>query len=161
MRRVIVIGAALLFIAAAQRERPLPNTQTFLREVRSRLQTDGQRQYGYKYVETRRRVTLDSAGRQTGVSVTVIESEPGLPGEERWERIVARDGTRVPAEDLRKQDEERRRRENEYRLKLARRTPADQAKQEREWDKQRRELAETISDIFRVYDIVMRGRESI
>jgi hypothetical protein len=93
--------------------------------------------------------------------VNVIENRPGFPGEARWERVIVRDGTRVSADELLKADEEHRRRTDEYRRQLARRTDADRAKQEREWGRQRREIAESVDDVFRVYEIVMLGRESI
>ena len=39
----------------------------------------------------------------------MLESYPGLPGEgERWERVLERDGKPVPAAELRKADDNRR-----------------------------------------------------
>jgi hypothetical protein len=161
MRYVAALGLILLATPAAPGDQPLPDLRTFLPEVRARLQTDAQRQYGYMYVETQRHTTLDRTGRPTGVSVTVIESHPGFPGEARWERVVMRDGKRVPEGELRKQEVERQRQTNEYKRNLARQTEADRAKQEREWDKQRRELADSVDDVFRVYEIVTLGRELV
>ena len=51
--------------------------------------------------------------------------------------------------------------DNDFNTELARQTDADRAKQEREWDKQRRELADSVDDVFRVYEIVMLGREPV
>ena len=161
MRCVVALGLLLLAHPAATGETPLPDPHTFLPEVRARLQTDAQRQYGYAYVETQRHTTLDRAGRPTGASVTVIESRPGFPGEARWERVVVREGTPVSEMELRKEDEERQRQTNDYTQKLARQTEADRAKQEREWDKQRRELADGVDDVFRVYEIATLGRELV
>lgn len=161
VRYVAALGLVLLANPAAPGEGPLPDPHTFLPEVRARLQTDPQRQYGYTYVETQRHTTLDKAGRPTGGSVIVIESHPGFPGEARWERIVARDGKPVSEAELKKGDAERQRQSNDYTQKLARQTDADRAKQEREWDRQRRELADSVDDVFRVYEIVMLGREPV
>jgi hypothetical protein len=161
VRYVAALGLVLLAHPAATGEGPLPDLHSFLPEVRARLQTDAQRQYGYTYVETQRHTTLDRAGRPTGASVTVIESHPGFPGEARWERVVVRDGRPVSEVELRQEDEERQRQTNDFKLKLTRQTAADRAKQEREWDKQRRELADSVDDVFRVYEIVMLGREPV
>ena len=161
MRHVLALGLVLLASPATTGQRPLPDLRTFLPEVRARLHTDAQRQYDYTYIETQRRTTLDRAGRPTGETVTVIESDPGFPGEWRWERVIARDGQRVSEAELRQQDEERQRQTNEYKRKLARQGDADRARQEREWDKQRRELANSLDDVFRVYDIVVLGRDVV
>ena len=160
-RALAALALVLLAAPGATNERPLPNLQAFLAEVRPRLQTDAQRQYYYSFVETRRRITLDGAGRSASESLTIIESHPGFPGEARWDRVIVRDGMPVSDAELRAQDETRRRETNEYQRRLTRRTEADRAKQEREWDRQRRELADAIDDVFRVYEIVMLGREQI
>ena len=161
MRYVAALGLVLLANPAAPGEGPLPDLRAFLPEVHARLQTDPQRQYGYAYLETQRHTTLDRAGRPTETSVRLIESHPGFPGEARWERVVARDGKPVSEGELRKGDEERRRQTDEYTRKLGRQTDADHASQEREWDRQRRELADSVDDVFRVYEIVMLGREPV
>jgi hypothetical protein len=44
---------------------------------------------------------------------------------------------------------------------VARQTDEDQAKQEREWDRQRRELADALDDVFRIYEIAPLGRQVI
>lgn len=162
--RARVVVAALLLGAAgpAAQQRPLPDLQPFLQEVRARLQTDASRQFGYSYVETQRRTSLDSKGRRRDESVTVIESYPGLPGErERWERVIERDGKPVPAAELRKADEERRRTAERVARTLTAQTPADKARAEREGAGARRERAELVNDVFVVYDVAMQGRETI
>jgi hypothetical protein len=130
-------------------------------EVKKRLQTDQSLQSSYSYVETRRERKLDGSGRVTSESVKVIENYPGLPGEPRWERLISEDGKPVPAKDLEKQDRERREKAEEYARRLASQPDKEHARQTRDWDKARREMAETVDDIFRVYDIRMMGRESI
>src|SRR4029079_16313534 len=84
----------------AQPPRPLPDQQAFLREVLKHLDTDDDRQSGYMYVETRREQKLGKAGAATGETGKVLESYPGLPGEQRWERVLSEDGRAVPAREL-------------------------------------------------------------
>jgi len=160
-RRSIVIAVLLTAISLHAQERPLPDLKVFMPEVKKRLQTDQTLQSSYSYVETRRERKLDGGGRVTSESVRVFENYPGLPGEPRWERMISEDGKPVPAKDLEKQDLERREKAEEYARRLTSQPEKERARQTREWDKARREMADTVDDIFRVYDIRMMGRESI
>ena len=96
--------ACLLVVAVAAQERPLPERDAFLRETRKHLQTDTSLQRSYVYVETRREQKLDKRGRVLEESVKVFESYPGLPGENRWERLIAETGRPRPAAELEKVD---------------------------------------------------------
>jgi hypothetical protein len=153
--------ALVLAVAPHAQERPLPDREPFLQEVRRRLQTDNERQRGYVYVETRREQKLDKAFKPTGESVEVFESYPGLPGEERWERLIAKDGKPVPPNELVKSDRERQKHVEEYARRLAQQPVQEHAKQVREYEEGRRENREAVDDIFLVYDIRMLGRESL
>ena len=64
-------------------ERPFPDQERFLGEVRAHLQTNASLQSSYIYLETRREQKLDARGGVTQESVKVYESYPGLPGEDR------------------------------------------------------------------------------
>src|SRR5690242_62858 len=98
------LAVALLAVTAlVAQERPLPHQERFLREVRMRLQTDSTLQSGYVYVETRREQKLDGRGRVNQESVKVYESYPGLPGEDRWERLISENGRPRAAADLEKE----------------------------------------------------------
>jgi hypothetical protein len=141
--------------------RPLPDQERFAEEVRKRLRTDGELQSNYMYVETRRQQKLDKSGRPSSESVKVLESYPGFPGEERWERLISEDGRPVTAEKLQKEDRKRQERAQAYALKLAQQSDADRAKVAREREKARREIEEQIDDAFRVFEIRMLGREAL
>jgi hypothetical protein len=160
-RTSIVIAVLLATIALHAQDRPLPDLTVFMPEVKKRLQTDQSLQSSYSYVETRRERKLDGDGRVTSESVKVIENYPGLPGEPRWERLISEDGKPVPAKDLEKQDRERREKAEEYARRLASQPDKERARQTRDWEKDRREMAQIVDDIFRVYDIKMIGRERI
>jgi hypothetical protein len=156
-----VLGLIACAVVPHAQDRPLPELAPFVREVRARLETDGARQQPYSYMETQRKTTFDGSGRARSESVTVTESYPGFPGESRWERVLQRDGVPVPEAELRQKDAERQREAERYARKMATQTAADRARQEREWEKDRRERAQLVDDVFVVYDIVMRGRERI
>ena len=156
---VVILAAAA---TPSTQERPLPDLEPFLKEVRARLETDASRQFGYSYLETRRRTSIDGKGRRRDEPVTVVESYPGLPGEdERWERVIERDGKRVPEPELRKADEDRRKKAERVARTLTAQTPADKARVERERAADRRERAVMVDDVFVVYDVGMLGRERI
>jgi hypothetical protein len=158
---LLSLGIVVSSPVSAAQERPLPEAKRFLEEVRKRLQTDVQRQSGYMYVETRRELKLDKTGRTTRQRVKVFESYPGLPGEERWDRLVAEDGRPVPAAELEKQDRSRERKAREY----VRRLEREPAKVRRDHTRERaeyfREMGEAVDNVFLVYDIRMLGRETI
>jgi hypothetical protein len=165
MARVLPILVALGFVIAgspfAAQNRPLPDQESFLSETRKRLQTDSALQSGYVYVETRRELKLDKGGRTRGESIKVFESYPGLPGEQRWERLISEDGRPVPPEELAKQDRERQQKAYEMVQRLARDSSKELARQERELQKIRREREEALSDMYNVFEIRMIGRERI
>src|SRR5262252_561683 len=152
---------SLLATPLLQAQKPLPDQAAFLQEVRKHLDTDEYRQTGYMYTETRRMQKLDKSGNATGESVTVLESYPGLPGEERWERVLSEDGKAVPPPELERRDRERQKHVEEYARKLAKDPAQTKAKEDRERERQRRELSESIDDIVRVFDIRIVGREAI
>ena len=161
--RPILVAVGLLIAGSTlgAQNRPLPDQESFLIETRKHLQTDSTLQSSYVYVETRREQKLDKGGRTREESVKVVESYPGLPGEERWERLIAEDGRPVPPEELARQDRERQQKANEMVQRLARDASKELARQERDLQKARRERDEAMSDIYNVFEIRMIGRERV
>ena len=87
------ILTALISLSAAVQdgpptEAPLPAPEPFLKEVRARLETNATRQFGYSYLETQRRTSIDRSGRRREDPATILESYPGLPGEELRVRVI-------------------------------------------------------------------------
>ena len=161
MRRTsgLMSVACLLVVAVAAQERPLPEREAFLRETRKHLQTDTSLQSSYVYVETRREQKLDKQGRVLEESVKVFESYPGLPGENRWERLIAENGRPRPAAELEKVDRDRQRQAEALARLLTEQPAKERARQERDLAEQRREFEAILDDILSVFDIDMRGRE--
>ena len=154
---VLAIAGATLFA----QDRPLPDQESFLQETRKHLQTDSALQSSYVYVETRRETKFDKHGRTSEESVKVFESYPGLPGEARWERLIAENGRPVPPEELAKQDRERQIKAARMVRRLTEDGPKERARQDREYQKARRERDDAVNDIYSVFDIRMIGRERI
>jgi hypothetical protein len=161
MPRVLVLLVLTLPVCAGAQERPLPDMDAFVREVRARLEDPQDNQSGYAYLQVQREQKLDGDGRPTSESVKVYEVYPGLPGERRWRRLIEEDGVPVPPAELEKQDRRRQEHVREYMQELAAQTPADRAKARREYEKRQREDREVVDEIFRVYDIRMLRRERL
>jgi hypothetical protein len=160
--RIIAVVLCLLTLPHVfAQQRPLPNADAFLQETKKHLQTDSALQSSYSYDETRKELKLDSRGQPNGESVKVFESYPGLPGEGRWERLISEDGKPVPAEQLAKVDAERKKKAEGYAQRLTSQPAKTAADQRRDWEKDQRETARIVDDIYRVYDIRMVGRETI
>lgn len=151
---------AVLFVVAPQaQERPLPDFDTFAAEVKKHLATDEERQSGYVFNERRVEQKVNGAGRVTGESVKVYEVYPGLPGEDRYRRLIEEDGRPTPPDRLAQQDARRRKEAEEYARKQA--VPSERQKDARAQDKARQEYSAAVEDIFRIYDIQMLRREPI
>jgi hypothetical protein len=154
-----VFFATLLIVGSAAQDRPLPDLQMFAAHVREHLQTDEERQRDYTYVERRRQQKLDASGTIKDESVKVFEVYPGLPGEDRYRRLVEENGQPVLPAKLAKEDRERQKEAEEYARKLA--SDAERQKADRELQKERAKRAAAINDIFYIYDIRMLRREPI
>lgn len=157
----IVVLLLMQATTSAAQDRPLPEIEPFIKEVRERLQTDRTLQTNYMYVETRRELTLDKKGRATGVSEKVFESYPGFPGEPRWERLIAEDGTPVPAEKLEEGDRRRQKKAESYARRLQDHPDKERARQRRLQKEAEEHASEVVADIFRVYEIRMLRREMV
>ena len=158
MRYLVVL--TLLFAAGlAAQDQPLPDYETFAAQVKKHLATDEERQSGYMFLERRTEQKLDSGGRTTSESVKVFEVYPGLPGEERYRRLIEENGKAVAPDKLAQQDRDRRSDVDTYLRSQASQSQREKALREEE--KARRRYSAAIDDLFRIYDIRMLRREAI
>src|SRR6266852_3855863 len=95
MKIAIALALVVLSTPAAQ-DRPLPDYASFAAQVKTHLATDEERQSGYMFIERRTDQKLDGKGRTTDESVKVFEVYPGLPGQDRYRRLIEEDGKAVP-----------------------------------------------------------------
>lgn len=156
---LVFVLVILVVAAPAAQERPLPDVATFTAEVKKHLATDEERQSGYVFNERRLEQKVDGSGRVTDETVKVFEVFPGLPGENRYLRLIEENGKATPPDKLVKQDAERRRKAEDYARKQA--IASERRKDERQQDKARQEYSAAVEDIFRVFDIQMLKREPI
>lgn len=156
--RILVLALAFLAAPVAQ-ERPLPDYETFAARVRAHLATDEERQGGYTFVERRVEQKVDGSGRVTSEKVQVFEVYPGLPGEDRYRRLIEDKGKPVSPEKLAEQDRNRREDVEAYAKSQA--SESQRQKALREHERARRDREAAIDDLFRLYEIQMVRRDAI
>ena len=158
--RLIAFALLVPILATpAAQERPLPDFDSFAAQVKTHLETDEERQSGYMFVERRTEQRLDASGRPVHESVKVFEVYPGLPGEDRYRRLIEEDGKPVPPAKLAQRDRDRRKEVESYARRIA--TSSERQKETQKYETARRQYNAAIDDIFRIYDIQMVRRESI
>ena len=158
-----VTALVILSVAAVvAQDRPLPDRDTFLRDVRAKLRTDSSLQSSYIYTETRREQKLDDRGRVVNESVKVYESYPALPGEDqRWERLMSEDGKPRPASELEKEMRDRQKKAEQLVRESTENPQKQQARLQRDYAEQRREFDAVLDDVMLVFDIKMERREEV
>ena len=156
------MGIALCLLAAISvcaDERPLPDLNPFILQVKAKLATDEALQSGYMYNERTTTEKVDGSGRTVHTSEKLLEVYPGLPGEPPYRRVIEEDGHPVPADKLASADRKRQRAVESYANELA--TSAGARKDAERRDREHHEEAEAIDDIFRVYAIQLVGRDTL
>jgi hypothetical protein len=156
--RPIALALLVPLLAAAQ-DRPLPDYDTFGAQVKTHLATDEERQSGYMFIERRSEQKLDGSGQPKEESLKVYEVYPGLPGQDRYRRLIEENGKPVPQDKLARQDRERQKEVESYARKLS--TSAERQRDTQQREKERRQYSAAVDDLFRIYDIHMVRRESI
>ena len=156
--RFMVVALILTAVPLAQ-ERPLPDFNTFAVQVKKHLATDEERQSSYTYIERRTEEKVDSSGRPTSESMKVYEVYPGLPGEERYRRLIEENGRRIEPDKLAQKDRNRQQDVDSY--VKAQSSESQRQKVAREHEKARLRRSAAIDDLFRIYDIRMIRREPI
>jgi hypothetical protein len=164
-RKLVLAVATLALLAAREPLRagdepqaPLPELSTFLGEVRDRLHTDDYLLDQYTFLEKQTERQLDSDGRVKSVTSSVYEVYPSPEPGKTYRKLVERDGRRLTAEDLAKEDEKQETKEAKKAAKLYSDDPAKRASAESE-----RKLKETrtIDEIFRIFEFRIVKREEI
>jgi hypothetical protein len=149
----------MVVAAVSAQDAPLPDFDTFAAEVKKHLATDEERQSGYMFIERRTEQKVDGTGRTTSESVKVFEVYPGLPGEERYRRLIEENGRPLEAGKLARQDRERQEDVESYTRTQA--SESRRLKASREQDKARQRYSAAIDDLFRIYDIRLVRRERV
>jgi hypothetical protein len=159
MRAIVVAPLVLLLTSASAQDRPLPDYGIFAAQVKARLATDEERQSDYMFIERRTEQKLDASGRTKDESVQVFEVYPGLPGQDRYRRLIEEDGKPVAQHKLAERDRDRQKEVESYARKIS--IDTERQEEARKRDEERRKYREAVDDLFRIYDIQLVRRETI
>jgi hypothetical protein len=158
--RPTALALLVLFLTtSAAQNRPLPDYDTFAAQVKTHLATDEERQSGYMFIETRTEEKLDGTGRPKDESVQVFEVYPGLPGEERYRRLIEENRKPVPQGTLARQDRNRQKEVESYARTVS--TIEGRQRDTRQREKERSQYSAAVDDLFHIFDIHMVRRESL
>ena len=140
---------------------PLPDLNEFLARVKENLESDRLllSQYTYNMQETRR--DLDRGGSVKKTEVRLYEVYPSLDEDLNYQRLVSINGKRLDPKKLEEQDRKYSARVQERARKLAEEHKSDQEQRLAKVAEERQKEQETIEDLFRLYEFVLLGRESI
>ena len=111
------------------------------------------------FLERRIEQKLDASGKTTSETTKMFEVYPGLPGQERYRRLIEENGRRVPSDKL--ADEDRNRQHDVDAYVKSQSSESRRQKAASENDKARRRYTAAIDDLFRIYEIRMVRRETI
>src|SRR5512144_76996 len=101
----IPLAAGPVLAGDENAQAPLPDLNTFLGEVRDRLHTDDYLLDQYTFLEKQTEKQLESDGRVKNVSTSLYEVYPSPEPGRTYRKLVERDGRRLTAEELAKEDE--------------------------------------------------------
>ena len=160
--RVAVAGLCLSGSLLGQEPAPpLPDTRTFLEEVRKNIRSDGELLDQYTFTEEFTETRLDRKGRVKKSKRETYEVYPSYEPGSLYRRLVARDGKRLTEAELAEQD----RKQDERTEKRERRRSSEDAaaRQKRLAREEERRLREqrVVDEVFLMDEIVIVGRETI
>jgi hypothetical protein len=138
--------------------KPLPELDSFLRDIRNHLHSDGILQSQYTYTQTTILRELDSGGRAKKTETRVYEVYPSLEERMTYNKLISKNDKPLSAEEIRKSDNNFEKRRREWEQKIDRESTGE--KQRREKEALQKE-EESLDEAFRLYRISMIGREEL
>jgi len=133
----------------------LPDTASFVAEVKTRLRTDRALQAQYTFTERREEIEVSKLGKVQKGSVKEYEVYPSVVPGNTYKRLIKIDGRPIDPAQLARNDEKHRKDV----LTEANESPAARRKREQDNARLRAEERQVIDEIFAIYDIRVAGRE--
>jgi hypothetical protein len=156
LRHVLLLSLVSAHLFGAASERPLPEKDQFVAEVRARLRSDRALQANYTFVERRQEIEVSKLGKVSANVTKTYEVYPSADPGFTYKRLIAVNGKAIPADELARNDEKHRKD-----LERAAASSSERAKRQQDVERNRREEREAIDELFRVYDIHLVGRETL
>ena len=154
-------GVPLALSAAEGSESPLPDTHAFLEAARRNLRSDRLLLEQYTFTEKRIERRLDGKGAVKKTKTETFEVYPSEEPGRMYRRLVARDGIPLSASELAAVDRKQAEHVEKSERKLAEEDAAARAARLGKEEEGQREEQEVISELYRMDDLVMEGREWI
>jgi hypothetical protein len=155
--RLLIAALLASSVAMSAQDRPLPDTAAFLAAARENMSRADRVDHLYRFTERRTDIHTNPFGRLGTGGVRVFEVYPSAGRQLTYRRMIERDGIRVSAQELARQD-------SDYRARAQRilKERAAQAESERQAAEQRaRTRGQTrIDDIVNTLDFKVTGRET-
>ena len=156
LRHVLLLSLVSAPLLAAPSERPLPEKDQFVADVRARLRSDRALQANYTFTERRQEIEVSKLGKVSADVTKTYEVYPSADPGFTYKRLIAVNGKAIPADELARNDEKHRKD-----LERAAASSSERAKRQQDVERNRREEREAIDELFRVYDIHLVGRETL
>jgi hypothetical protein len=147
--------------AAQPMDAPLPDVNSIVSKVKSRIQLDRELQSQYTYLEKRRDVKLSKLGKVMVGPMRAFEVYPSAKPGRTYKRLVEIDGQRLDAAELERRDSAHRQHILDMIEQEKNETPQLKAKREQQEAKDAREQRELIDDAFAIFEVKLTGREML
>jgi len=157
----LVVGAAHAQQEKPLPDKPLPELESLLKQVRKTLRTDRVLLSQYTYTEKSTQKSLDKNGRVTKTETEVTEVYPSLDEDLSYTRVISKNGRPVDAKELEKKDLEQQKKVVDRLAKLERETPAEKNKRLAKLAEEQRKEDETIDEGLALYTMSIKGREVV
>jgi hypothetical protein len=161
--RISIVCFALssipLALHAQEGEKPLPELQSFLKEIRKNLFSDRLLLSQYTFLEKSTQLHLEKNGKVKKTEERLVEVYPSLEPGQSYRRLIAKDGKPVDSKELEEQDRKHDRNMQELLRKRENESARDKEKRLAREAEERRKEGLLIDELFQLYDIHVVGRE--
>ena len=160
-RAICAVLILLGFGLTRAQDKPLPDLEPFLKELRKTLHSDRVLLSQYTYLQKSTENSLDKTGRVTKTEVEISQIYPSLEENLSYERLIVKDGKPTDPKELEKKDREQQKKVLDWTRKLERETSAEKEKRLAKLAEERRKEDESLDEVFRLYAVSMKGREVV
>jgi hypothetical protein len=136
----------------------LPDLQVLLADVRGRLHSDDFLLDQYTFTEKQTQRRLDTGGNVKKITTSLYEVYPSPEPGRTYRKLVERDGKRLTAQELAKEDQKH---EAKEARKAARLYGEDASRRASAESERRLKETRTIDELFRIYEFRIVGRETL
>jgi len=150
---------ACVRLQGQENDKPLPDLDSFLPEVRKNLRSDRLLLSQYTFTEKVTIKRLDKNGKVGKTEERVYEVYPSLDEEYSYRKLVSKDGKPLSVKELEEQDRDQDKKLEKRRRKLESMGQNKEAREAAREAEERRKEEKVLDELIKIYDIKMIGRE--